>query len=342
MRQVDGVDGGRGRAHGTRKLVVDGEVVDTFGAPGLVIADAHPASTRARSSPAAIRSRPGEATVLATERRGPRRRDRRPRSALPPATACKPVTVVGIIRFGEGGLGLGGATVIELRARTARRLVRPPGQVSSISVIGDAGVDPAALARSVSAVLPGDARAQTASENAAENADEINDQIGSFLTPALLALAGASVLVGAFIIFNTFSITVAQRMREFAMLRALGATRGQVLGIVAAEALAIGVVASALGILARARLRQGAQRALRRRRLRHPSLGLDPGPAGPSPSAIGVGVGVTLIAALVPARAGDEGPAGRGDRRCPRAESGRSRRSRRDRGGRVLAHRARR
>ncbi len=77
---------------------------------------------------------------------------------------------------------------------------------------------------------------------------EINDQIGSFLTPALLALAGAAVLVGAFIIFNTFSITVAQRSKEFALLRALGTTRGQILAAVTGEAFLIGTLASVLGI----------------------------------------------------------------------------------------------
>ena len=61
---------------------------------------------------------------------------------------------------------------------------------------------------------------------------DINDQIGGFLKPALLAFAGAALLVGAFIIFNTFTITVAERTREFAMLRTLGATRRQILGSV--------------------------------------------------------------------------------------------------------------
>ena len=73
--------------------------------------------------------------------------------------------------------------------------------------------------------------------------------IGGFLTPMLLALAGAALLVGAFIIFNTFSITVAQRTREFALLRALGSTRRQIVAAVAGEALILGVIASALGLL---------------------------------------------------------------------------------------------
>ena len=96
-------------------------------------------------------------------------------------------------------------------------------------MIAEPGVEPAELSERVAAALPSSARSQTADENAEETANEINDQIGAFLTPALLALAGAAVLVGAFIIFNTFSITVAQRAREFAMLRAIGATRAQVL-----------------------------------------------------------------------------------------------------------------
>jgi putative ABC transport system permease protein len=64
----------------------------------------------------------------------------------------------------------------------------------------------------------------------------------------LLALAGAAVLVGAFIIFNTFSITVAQRTREFALLRSVGASRRQVLAAVSSEALVLGIGASALGL----------------------------------------------------------------------------------------------
>ncbi len=111
-------------------------------------------------------------------------------------------------------------------------------------------MDPAILAARIRSALPGHPKVQTAEKNAAENAKEINDSIGSFLTPALLALAGAAVLVGAFIIFNTFSITVTQRMREFAMLRALGATRRQVLAVVVGEALMVGLLASSLGILA--------------------------------------------------------------------------------------------
>ena len=147
----------------------------------------------------------------------------------------------------------------ERSARAARRSAAPPssactrpqlqrlfdleGRVSSVSVIAEPGVDPADLAdagrrRS----CPSRSRAQTAErERRRERRPRSTTRSASFLTPALLALAGAAVLVGAFIIFNTFSITVAQRTREFAMLRALGATRRQILRVVALEALLIGV-----------------------------------------------------------------------------------------------------
>ena len=97
--------------------------------------------------------------------------------------------------------------------------------------------------------MPADVKVQTGQQNADENAKDISNSINSFLGPALLAFSGAALLVGAFIIFNTFSISVAERTREFASLRTLGATRGQVLRSVAIEALAIGVLASVLGLL---------------------------------------------------------------------------------------------
>ena len=92
--------------------------------------------------------------------------------------------------------------------------------------------------------------------------------INGFLTTLLLAFAGAAVFVGAFIIFNTFSITVAQRTREFAMLRTIGASRRQVLRSVLLEALLVGLVASVLGILAGIGFAKLMNVAVRRRRLR--------------------------------------------------------------------------
>ena len=83
---------------------------------------------------------------------------------------------------------------------------------------------------------------RTGSETAAKDAGDIEEGF-SFLTTALLVFAGIAVFVGAFLIFNTFSITVAQRTREFAMLRTLGAKRRQILGSVVTEAFVTGLLA---------------------------------------------------------------------------------------------------
>ncbi len=153
----------------------------------------------------------------------------------------RPVTVVGRLRVRRGRLGLRRhhrdrvtrsevERLFDLEGRVIddrrdRRRGRRPGRPCGPDRRGAAALGPRP---------DGDARAPTRTRTRS------TIRSASFLTPALLALAGAAVLVGAFIIFNTFSITVAQRMREFAMLRALGATRRQILAIVAAEALGAG------------------------------------------------------------------------------------------------------
>jgi putative ABC transport system permease protein len=160
----------------------------------------------------------------------------------------KQVTVTGLIGFGQGGSSLGGATAVELPRRQVQRWFDLEGRVSSVSVIADPGVNPADLSARVKAALPATAKVQTATENAKETADDVNDQIGAFLTPALLALAGAAVLVGAVIIFNNISITVAPRTKEFALQRALGTTPSQFLSAGAGEAQIIGAIASGVGV----------------------------------------------------------------------------------------------
>ena len=99
-------------------------------------------------------------------------------------------------------------------------------------------------------MVPPGVEVKTGAQAAADQTKQVSDAIGTFLKPALLSFGGIAVLVGAFIIFNAFSMTVAQRRREFAMVRALGASRRQVLVSVTVEALAMGVFASLLGMVA--------------------------------------------------------------------------------------------
>ena len=92
----------------------------------------------------------------------------------------------------------------------------------------------------------------TGTEAAAQQSDDLKSIFG-FFTTFLLTFAGVSLFVGAFLIFNTFSILVAQRTRELALLRALGASRGQVTRSVLVEALAVGLFASVVGLASRRR-----------------------------------------------------------------------------------------
>ena len=299
IRQVPGVAAAEGELTAYGSLVVDGEVVETFGAPGLVIAD-----SAERFDPSEIvdgrdPQAPGEGTVFVAnaEDNGIEIGDR---IGVVTRRGEKQVTVTGFVGYGEGGSSLGGATGVELPLDTLQRWFDQEGRVTSVSVIADPGVSAGDLAARIDAALPNTVKVQTASENAEESADEINDQIGSFLTPALLALAGAAVLVGAFIIFNTFSITVAQRTREFALLRALGTTRGQILAGVSGEALVIGVVASALGFGTGIFFSKGLNSLFDAVGFGIPRSSLVIAPRTVA-VALGVGIGITLLASLIPA-----------------------------------------
>ncbi|HEY8865413.1 MAG TPA: ABC transporter permease, partial [Solirubrobacteraceae bacterium] len=133
--------------------------------------------------------------------------------------------------------------------RQAQQLTGNEGKLQTIDATTEPGVTAQQLKARIRAVLPKSVDVRTGKEQAKKQSGDIRDHLG-FLRVALLAFAGVAVFVGGFTIFNTFSITVAQRKREFAMLRTLGASRRQVLTAVVAEALMIGLIASALGLLA--------------------------------------------------------------------------------------------
>jgi putative ABC transport system permease protein len=156
--------------------------------------------------------------------------------------------VVGIAKYGNVD-SLAGASVAVLTLPEAQRVAGEVGQVDGIDVITQPGVKPGTVVRRLRAALPPSVTVRTAKAQAQQQARDVKDSF-SFLTTALLAFAGIALFVGGFMIFNTFSITVAQRMREFAMLRTLGASRRQLLRSVVAEALLVGFGASVLGLLA--------------------------------------------------------------------------------------------
>jgi putative ABC transport system permease protein len=153
--------------------------------------------------------------------------------------------IVGLTKLGEASWG--GASIAGLILPEAQRITDKRGEFDQILIAADEGTSETALQRRVQAVTPPSLLVETAKQNAERNSDQIREDIG-FLRIALLVFAFVALFVGAFLIFNTFSITVAQRIKEFGMLRTLGAGRRQILTSVVVEALAIGVLGALLGL----------------------------------------------------------------------------------------------
>ncbi len=153
--------------------------------------------------------------------------------------------VVGLTKLGEASWG--GASIAGLILPEAQRITDKRGEFDQIAIAAKEGVSEETLKRRVQRVTPSSLLVETAKENAERNSDQIRDDLG-FLRIALLVFAFVALFVGAFLIFNTFSITVAQRVREFGMLRTLGADRRQILSSVVVEALAIGLLGALLGL----------------------------------------------------------------------------------------------
>ena len=154
--------------------------------------------------------------------------------------------VTGIAKFGDVD-SLGTATFAVFDLATAQRLLDREGQVDSISVAGVEGTTPQQLIDEIQPILPADAQVRSAQAEAEDDKEDVSE-FTSFIRYFLLAFAGIALFVGAFVIFNTLSITVAQRTREFATMRTVGASRRQILWSVIVEALTIGIVASIIGL----------------------------------------------------------------------------------------------
>jgi putative ABC transport system permease protein len=205
--------------------------------------------------------------------------------------------ISGIAGYGDVST-LGGATFAVWDVATARRMLGIAGY-TTLSVAATDGVSDAQLVAALREAVPATAEVRTAEEQASEDKKDI-DTFVAFIRGFLLAFGGIALFVGAFVIFNTLSITIAQRVRELATLRTLGASRRQVLRSVLLEAAAIGVVASAVGIAVGIGLAKGLTEIFS-------ALGLELPQSDPVYAtrtfvvALVVGVGVTLLAGLAPA-----------------------------------------
>jgi putative ABC transport system permease protein len=213
--------------------------------------------------------------------------------------ALRSYTIVGLAKWGNVE-SLGAATMAAFDLRTAQRLLHKRGEVDTIAFAAKPGAPPARARASVAAALAG---TPTAVRTAAD-ADPFDFKgllrFVTFLRIFLLGFAGIALFVGAFIIFNTFSITVAQRARELALLRTIGASRRQVLGSIVLEALVIGLVATALGAGMGIGIAKLLDAALRIVQIDLPHAGLVFSVRTVLVSLL-VGVAVTVAAGIVPA-----------------------------------------
>jgi putative ABC transport system permease protein len=205
--------------------------------------------------------------------------------------------ISGLVKFGS--VGIGGATLAGFDLPTAQSLFDKEGALDEIDIAAKASVTDPKLLAEVRSVLPANAQVRTGAQQAAEDAKDTNTFI-SFLRGFLLAFGGIALFVGSFVIANSLSITIAQRTREFATYRTMGATRRQVLRAIVVEALVIGTAASVVGLFLGLGLAKGLFKLFDKVGFTLPNSGIIFATRTVIVSMI-VGVIVTLIASLRPA-----------------------------------------
>lgn len=290
---------------GTFVLGKNGKVVSTGGAPG--IGDSYDAAPAADGSPIITitsgRAPAGPGELMLDQKTASTGGYHLGDTVHLVTSGSQPTVtgiMVGTVRFGPTGNTVG-ATLVLTDTRTAQqRYLGGANAFSQIIVTGDGSLPNAQLRDAVTAALPGGLEAVDDRQVVQENQDQIQSSL-SFVTTFLLVFAAISLLVGTFLILNTFSMIIAQRTRELALFRALGASRSQVTTSVLLEALIVGLVGSTVGLLLGFGLAVGLKSLFA-------LFGLDLTQAGlvfngrTAVAAYTVGVLVTLVAAYLPAR----------------------------------------
>jgi putative ABC transport system permease protein len=209
----------------------------------------------------------------------------------------KQYRITGIAKFGSVD-SLGGATVAVFDTKTAQRLLGKDGY-DLIAISAKPGVSPESLVDEIKPLLPKNTEVQTGAEQAKAAAKDISE-FTKFIQYFLLAFGAVALFVGAFVIFNTLSITIAQRTRELATLRTLGASRRQVRRSVLIEGFAIGTLASLLGLALGVGLAKGLGALMAAMNLDLPKAGTV-FEARTAIVSIVLGIVVTMIASIAPA-----------------------------------------
>ncbi|MGH9133111.1 MAG: ABC transporter permease [Ilumatobacteraceae bacterium] len=207
--------------------------------------------------------------------------------------------IVGLIGLGNAD-GFGGATIALFEPTTAREVLGAGDTYDVIDIKVADGADVAGVRSAIEDVLPPRTEVVTGEQVSEEAADDINSIISIFGN-GLLAFAFITAFVSAFIINNVFGITITQRLRELALMRAVGASTKQVRRMIVAEALIISVTATVLGILGGLAVAKGLIALFNAAGAGFPSTPLEVQPRTVVVSVL-VGVGVTLLSVLVPSR----------------------------------------
>ena len=210
---------------------------------------------------------------------------------------AKTYKLVGLTEL--GGTSFGGASIAQLTLPEAQLITDKVGRYDQISVANNPHVSSSTLAARIKRVMPHDIRVETAQQNANRQSDQIHKAL-SFLPIFLGVFAAVALIVGAFVIFNTFSITVAQRVREFGMLRTLGASRRQILSSVIVEAGLIGLFGAIAGIFGGLLFAKGIEALFKSLGIGLPTTALVVASRTVIVSLV-IGVVVTLFAVLSPA-----------------------------------------
>ncbi|WP_406139328.1 ABC transporter permease [Streptomyces sp. NBC_01089] len=208
-------------------------------------------------------------------------------------------TLAGIFTTDDGAVGAGGSLVL-FDTAVAQKLYLQPGWYQDVNIAASPGTSESKLLASVKPLLPKNAEAQTGKELGDQQAKDIEREM-SGLSQMLLGFAAVALFVGIFLISNTFTMLVAQRTKELALLRAVGASRKQVTRSVLAEALVVGTVASVVGFVLGIGLAVGLRSAMGSFGAKVPGGPLIVAP-GTALAALLVGVVITVLAAWLPAR----------------------------------------
>lgn len=302
VRDVEGVREAGGAVtsdFGARLTKHDGSLVDTGGNPSLAMgfAPEHAHLTPLRLSTGRWATGPGEVVLDAASAKDLKYTLGNPIKIIGLKSTAT-FTVVGTATIG-GSTSIGGATVAAFDLKTAQRLIGQEGRLDRIGVAAVKGVSPQTLVTRIAPVLPATAQVMTGDEQQATELKDVDEALG-FIRSFLLAFAGIALFVGGFVIFNAMSITVAQRTRELATMRLIGASAKQIRRSVVAEGAILGAIASVVGLGAGIGLAKGLNALFSAAGLDLPQTHMVI--AGRTVVwALAVGIGVTVLASLVPA-----------------------------------------